>query len=196
MAGFTIISDISQHIVALLRQNLCPSFITASEGISLISPIDKNADYQMGIYLYDLQEMGEYTLPQMVTIGQNKKQYPPKSLRLKYMIYLNQKSQIAAKGEDEQRILGLTMQCLYDNPTIAINKLHRLSDAFDEIASISILNMNLEEKSKIWTALALPMQLSIYLEVAPVLLASAREVTVTRVVETAFNTVEKSAPYE
>jgi len=196
MAGFTIISDISQYIADMLRNKLYPSFISSKEAISLVSPIDKNADYQMGIYLYDIQAMSEYTLPQMISIGHNKKQYPPKSLKLRYMVYLNKKAQIVAKGEDEQRILGLTIQLLYDNPSITISKIHNLSDAFDETASISILNLNVDEKSKIWTALTLPMQLGIYLEVSPVLLASTREVTVTRVAETTFSTEEKGNVYE
>lgn len=196
MAGYSIIADISQFITATLQKELCPSYLPSKEAISLTSPADKNADYQIGIFLYDIQEMGEYTLPQRIVTSQNKKQQAPKSLKLKYMIYFNQKAQMAARGEDEQKILGLIMQMLYDNPGIEIHKMHHFADPFDDTAHISILNMNIEEKSKIWTALALPIQLGIYFEVSPVLLASVKEEAVTRVTEAILRTEEKRTAYE
>ncbi|WP_054741127.1 hypothetical protein [Cellulosilyticum ruminicola] len=57
MAGYSIIADISQYIGSLLRQHLCPMYIANEEMIKLISPVDKDADYQLGIFcmIYKVQ---------------------------------------------------------------------------------------------------------------------------------------------
>lgn len=191
MAGYSIIADISQYIANLLRKHLCPTYMTSPDMIKLVSPVDKNADYQLGIFLYDIQGLGEaFTIPMASMASRGHKTNPPQPLKLKYMIYISNKAQIAAKGEDEQRILGLVMQLLYDNPVIEIQKIHQFSESFDTTSTLSLINMPLEEKSKIWTGLGLPIQLGIYLEVSPILLSSTQREEVQRVVATQFNVEE------
>lgn len=185
MAGYSIIADISQYIGSLLRQHLCPMYIANEEMIKLISPVDKDADYQLGIFLYDIQSADMGYMESRI-VGQAYKTKAPQSLKLKYMIYVNHKAQIAAKGEDEQRILGLVMQNLYDHAVIDISKIHQFSETFDDTSALQVIHMPLEEKSKIWTGLGIPMQLSVYLEVSPVLLSSMQREEVQRVVTTKF----------
>ena len=191
MAGYSIIADISNHIIQLLRSQLCPDLIGAPEAISLVSPADKNADYLLGVFLYDMQDMGEFSQTQMIQRGETKKQFPPKALRLKYMIYLNAKAQVASKGEDEQKILSRVMQIIYDHALISVSKIHGMAENTDVNAAISFQSLNIEEKAKMWTALTLPLQLGIYLEVSPILLSSTRVTEVTRVVSTDFTAVQK-----
>lgn len=190
MAGFSIISDVSLYLKNILKEYLCPNFISSEEGIAIISPADKNADYQLGIYLYDVEGMGEYSLPQASVAPNGKKKYAPKSLKLKYMIYLNTKAQVVTKGEDAQKILGLVMQTLYDHGKVEISKIHSLASEIDDAAGITLLNLAMDEKAKIWTALTLPMQIAIYLEVSPILLESQRQVDVKRVLATYFEVEE------
>lgn len=194
MAGYSIIADISKYILQLLRTHLCPELIQAPEAIGLVSPADKNADYLLGIFLYDMQDMGEFTQTQMIQRGDTKKQYPPKSLRLRYLIFLNTKAQVVSKGEDEQKILSRIMQLIYDNALILTSKVHGMTDSTDVNAAISFQSLTVEEKAKLWTAFTLPLQLGIYLDVSPILLSSTREKEVTRVVYTDF-TLEKKGDY-
>lgn len=195
MAGFNIISDVSLYLKNILKAYLCPHFISSEEGIAIISPADKNADYQLGIYLYDIEGMGEYALPQASVTANGKKKYPPKSLKLRYMIYLNSKAQVVTKGEDAQKILGLVMQTLYDHGKVEIAKMHNLASEIDDVASITLLNLTIDEKAKIWTALTLPMQIAIYVEISPILLESQREVDISRVLSTYFNVEEVGGPH-
>ena len=60
MADFSIISDVSNEVLKLLRENICPELIQSPESIALAAPTDKNADFQLGLYLYDIQELREY----------------------------------------------------------------------------------------------------------------------------------------
>ena len=78
MAGFSIISDVSAGLLKALRKGLCPEPVQSPESIQLASPADKNADFQLGLFLYDLREMGEYrSSAQMVRPG-NRREFPPR----------------------------------------------------------------------------------------------------------------------
>ena len=47
MADFSIISDVSNEVLKLLRENICPELIQSPESIALAAPTDKNADFQL-----------------------------------------------------------------------------------------------------------------------------------------------------
>lgn len=60
MADFSIVADVSAGLLKLLRAQICPTPVSAPEAIRLAAPTDKNGDFQLGLYLYDLRELGEY----------------------------------------------------------------------------------------------------------------------------------------
>ena len=115
MADFSIISDVSNEVLKLLRENICPELIQSPESIALAAPTDKNADFQLGLYLYDIQELREYQNLDMIRLRGNQAQYPPKPLNLFFALYMNTKSQMMSNVENEQRILGRAMQVLMDH---------------------------------------------------------------------------------
>lgn len=86
MADFSIISDVSNEVLKLLRENICPELIQSQESITLAAPTDKNADFQLGLYLYDIQELREYQQLDLVRMKGNQAQYPPKPLNLFFEI--------------------------------------------------------------------------------------------------------------
>ena len=186
MADFSIISDISNEVLKVLRNNISPELIQSSESIALATPNDKNADFQVGLYLYDIQELREYRQMNPIWLKGGKSQYPPKPLTLYYMLYVNMKSQLISNPENEQRILGRTLQILMDN-TI----LYDIAGE-EETASITILPLSLEEKTKIWSALSVPYQLGIYFSVSPVLLSSRRIQSYQRVIAAEFDVIQPS----
>lgn len=165
MADFSIISDVSNEVLKLLRENICPELIQSPESIALAAPTDKNADFQLGLYLYDIQELREYQNLDMIRLRGNQAQYPPKPLNLFFALYMNTKSQMMSNVENEQRILGRAMQVLMDHAI-----LYETAENDETSASITLLPMSYEEKTKIWSVLSIPYQLGIYFSVAPVLL--------------------------
>ena len=184
MGDFNIISDVSNSILKTLRDNLCPELIQSPESIMLTIPSDKNADFQLGIYLYDIQEMREYRQTEYVRVSPSKRKLPPKPLNLYYAVYINSKSQMSVDAENEQRILGRVMQILMDFPVLSEEFLEE-----DEMgATVTIQTMSFEEKTKLWSVLNIPYQLAIYFSVAPVLLSSRKVSSFTRVVDASFQT--------
>lgn len=183
MADFSIVADVSTGLLKLLRAQICPTPVSAPEAIRLAAPTDKNGDFQLGLYLYDLRELGEYRTGTMQRGVDNIRRRPPRPLTLHYMLFLNSKAQITTGAEAEQRILGRALQVLTDYPTLDINQLHPYAQEPEEAAAITLLTLTFEEKTKIWAALSTPYQLGIYFSVSPLLLSSRREEPFTRVRE-------------
>lgn len=186
MADFSVVADVSAALLKLLRAQMCPSPVSAPESIRLAAPTEKNADFQLGLYLYDLREMGEYRSGAVRRGADNVRRNPPRPLTLNYMLFLNGKAQIAAGAEAEQRILGRAIQVLTDYPVIDVNEAHPVADELEETASVTMLSMSFEEKSKLWSALNQPYQLGVYFTVSPLMLSSRRQEGFTRVREVEF----------
>ncbi len=183
MADFSVVADVSTGLLRLLRAQMCPSPVSAPESIRLAAPTDKNGDFQLGLYLYDLRELGEYRAGALQRGADNIRRRPPRPLTLHYMLFLNSKAQMATGAEAEQRILGRALQVLSDYPAVDVNELHPYSPEPEEAAAISLLTLTFEEKTKIWAALSTPYQLGIYFSVSPLMLSSRREESFARVRE-------------
>lgn len=183
MADFSVVADVSAGLLRLLRAQMCPSPVSAPESIRLAGPTDKNGDFQLGLYLYDLRELGEYRAGALQRGADNIRRRPPRPLTLHYMLFLNSKAQMATGAEAEQRILGRALQVLSDYPAVDVNELHPYSPEPEEAAAISLLTLTFEEKTKIWAALSTPYQLGIYFSVSPLMLSSRREESFARVRE-------------
>ncbi len=188
MADYSIISDVSNEVLKILRDNICPELIQSPESIALVSPTDQNADFQLGLYLYDIQELREYQQVDMIRMRGNQAQYPPKPLNLFFALYINSKSQMMSNAENEQRILGRVIQVLMDHSI-----LYETTEREESSVSITLLPLSFEEKTKIWSVLSTPYQLGVYFSIAPVLLSSRRVRTFKRVVDASFGVVQRSA---
>ena len=60
MADFSVVADVSAALIKLLRTQMCPVPVSAPESIRLAAPGEKNSDFQLGLYLYDMRELSEY----------------------------------------------------------------------------------------------------------------------------------------
>lgn len=181
MADFTIISDVSSEVLKLLREEICPELIQSPESIALAAPTDKNADFQMGLYLYDIQELREYQQVDMIRLTGGRAQYPPKLLTLYYAVYINSRSQMMSTPENEQRILGRVSQVLMDHAV-----LKGAAGKGETAPSMTLQMLSFEEKTRIWSVLSVPYQLGVYFQAAPVILSSRRTREFRRVVDADF----------
>lgn len=193
MAEYTIVSDVSIHLLRTLREYLCPEPVQSPEAIKLASPADKNNDYQLGLFLYDLRELGEYRPSTQLRGADNRKTFPPRTLSLHYMLYLNGKAQIAAGAEAEQRILGRALQVLSDRPLVDMAAAHPFEGAPDASAAVTFLQLSFEEKCRIWSALSIPYQVGLYFSASPILLSSTRSEPFVRVTDAEFTLAQNGA---
>lgn len=191
MADYSIIADLGNEIVKLLRENLCPEPIKNPESI-MLCPHSDSGDYMLGIHLYDIQEDGDYPQLNMITIDEKTRRFPPMPIILYYMFTVKSQAHISSKSIDEQRILGRVMQVLYDNPTFKISHARNASDVVDEEIYLTPNLLSFEDKSKLWnTSSSSGSKLALYFKAAPVLINSNRVAHASRVIDISVNVSEK-----
>jgi hypothetical protein len=168
MAGFGVISDVSETLVAALNdalQLLNPAPIAELHDLQGNIP---NDPARLAVFLYEVAEdigsrnqpMHRQSLPAGLRLAK-----PPMALKLKYLI-----TPFAGDRLAEQRILGRAMQALYVDPIFAGPDLQGapapdgLVDSADMLAA-TLDPLNLEERSRIWHAIQRPYRLSLSYQV-------------------------------
>jgi hypothetical protein len=187
MADYPIISDVSAHLVRLLREKLCPEPVPSPNNIEVSSPADQDVDYILGLYLYDIREEGDISQPPLVNSGKARLRRPPRPYSLYYMLFINGSSQMGLKAPDIQKIIGRVAQVVNDGNVIDPSQLQPWLEIGESPIIISPARIQLEEKVRVWSAINKPYQVSLFYKAAPVFLSSEIVVTTPRVVDASFN---------
>lgn len=190
MASYAIIADIGNAIVQLLRDHLVPGIIINTESIGLCTPNDRG-DIVLGINLYDIKENQDIVLTDMSPKGISQLKYPSTFYNLYYMITAYSASDIKFRAAEDQKILGKVLQVLRDHPTFTADQLGSELTNSRFAPKIELLQLESEEKIKLWNVPDMPYRLSLFYRVYPVEIESTRVKEVSRVVDTEF-TVQES----
>lgn len=189
MAGYTVISDVGNALVKLLRENMVPEVIPNAEAIGLCSPADKG-DFVLGLYLYDVKESETVYESGMRMYGKDLQRFPSKYLDLYYMMTAYSMSDIKFRSSEEHRILGRAMQIFMDH-SLLYSELYGDEAQNRYQVKIEQLRIDNEEKMKLWNMPNVPYKLSVYYRVSPVELESTREKAVHRVKRVDIGVQEK-----
>ena len=190
MPGYSIISDIGNGIIKLLKSHLVPDIIRNPDSIGLCGP-DSRGDLSLGVYLYDVKESEEAAGDTgMKTVGRNTQKYPSTYLSLFYMITAYSSSDIKFRAAEEHRILGKTVQIFSDHSVLSTSLYQENGDIPDYPIHIEMMSMDNEEKRKTWNMPNLPYKLSLYYKVYPIEIESMKIRTVSRVGITDFTVKE------
>lgn len=190
MAGYGIISDISEAIIRILKEGMVPDIIPNSEGIGMAHPSDKG-DLALGIYLYDIKRNTDIVQPDRIPVGASKLRNPPLFVDLYYMITAYSMSDIKFRTLEEAKILGRTMQLLQSRATLKGDLLGKSAGEITHIPRIEFLDLEAEEKTRIWNIPETPYKLSLFYKVYPVEIDSLTVTDITRVTTADFTLEEK-----
>ncbi len=194
MADYPIFADVSQYIVEMLRGKMCPEPIPSGNNIQVTSPAEQDADYLLGLYLYDIVEDGNFSMPQTLRRGTTQQVKAPKPYKLHYMLFLNGSSQMGLKAGDTQKILGRAAQIVSDGGTVRPNDLQNWLEFEEPPIRIVASKMALEEKVRVWSAINKPYQVSLFYDVSPVYISSEKVTTHSLVTEAQFGINLKNSP--
>ena len=187
MADYPIISDVSNYIVQLLRTKMCPEPIPSPNNIEVSSPAEQDVDYILGLYLYDIREEGEVSVPSLVGTGKTRLRRPPRPYSLYYMLFINGSSQMGLKGGDVQKIIGRAAQIVSDGNTVDPRRLQTWLEADEPPIVFSPAKISLEDKVRVWSAINKPYQVSLFYKASPVFLSSELVVDSPRVTDARFS---------
>ena len=187
MADYPIISDVSNYMVQLLRSKMCPEPIPSPNNIEVSSPAEQDVDYILGLYLYDIREEGEVSVPSLVGTGKTRLRRPPRPYSLYYMLFINGSSQMGLKGGDVQKIIGRAAQIVSDGNTVDPRRLQTWLEADEPPIVFSPAKISLEDKVRVWSAINKPYQVSLFYKASPVFLSSELVVDSPRVTDARFS---------
>lgn len=173
MASYTAISSITKKIAELMQKELVPNLIPSEEYIGFASPNERDS-LMLGIFLYDIRESDEIKANRMLVKDSNTMRYPPVYLNLYYMITAYADGDVLFRALREEMILGKIIRYFHDNSVI-------MAENGEVPVKAEIMNMSIEEKSKIWSLVGMPYKLSVFYKVSPVTIDSGRIREVTRV---------------
>ncbi|MBQ3789318.1 MAG: DUF4255 domain-containing protein [Lachnospiraceae bacterium] len=183
MADYTIIADVSNYILRILRKKMCPEPIPSPNNIEISSPASQDVDYILGLYLYDIKEDENVAPPPTLPRGRVQLQLPPKPYSLYYMVFINASGQAGLKDADFQKIVGRVAQIVNDNNSVLPSDLQNWLETQEPPIRLSQAKISLEEKVRVWSAINKPYQISLFYKAAPVFLSSEVVVDAHRVVE-------------
>ena len=187
MADYTIIADVSQQIVKILREKMCPEPIPSPNNIEVASPSSKDVDYVLGVYLYDIRLEPEMGLPNYIQYGRGQTTKPPRTYALYYMIYINGGGQSGLKDLDVQKILGRVAQIVEDYPSVDPNAVQTWLEGKEPPIVLSQARIGMDEKTRVWQVIQKPYQVALFYKAAPVYLSSEIVHNPARVVSADFN---------
>lgn len=186
MADYPIIADVSNYIVRTLREKMCPEPIPSPNNIVVSTPAESDVDYIVGLYLYDVREEGEVSVPAMVSSGRTRLRRPSRPYSLYYMLFLNGSSQMGLKGGDVQKIIGRAAQIINDSSSVSPRALQSWLEDEEPPIIFSPARMSLEDKVRVWSAINKPYQVSLFYKAAPVFLSSEIFADTPRVTDAEF----------
>lgn len=187
IGGYTVIADVGNTLLKLMRDNMTPEPIPKAEMIGLCSPADKG-DFRLILFLYCIEEVGDNIYPEMRRVAPGILQYPPVSLNLFYLLTAYSTAELNSRALDEHRILGRAVQVIYDNAVLRNSALHGTLFEKNEELRITRNNLSVEQITEIWNRFTdVPFKLSVSYRIGPVNLDSTRIKETRRVMEVEVN---------
>lgn len=171
MARYTAIADAGKALLEMLKDKIVPEPLSKPENIGLCEPKERGA-YTVGIHLYDIKESAETKRIDPVRLPNGDLQNPPLSVQLYYMVSVSSKAELDTKASDEARIIGRVMQSFMDNPIIPYKYLPDSIRVANQDVTVNMLNMELEEKVKVWTMFGESYKVSMFYSVGPIYIDS------------------------
>lgn len=190
MGKYTSIAEVGMAIVRLLRRELVPDTLQNPDAIGLCSPTDRG-DYMVGIHLYDIRESEELRVNTMIARGAQELLYPPSYVNLYYMITVTSTGDIKYRSEEEHKILGRIVQVLADYPCLDRETLEPVTSRKQLDVELSMQNLTLEDKMRIYSVPNAGYKLSLFYRAAPVEIESTKSRRTVRVMEAEFGLEEK-----
>jgi hypothetical protein len=173
VANFEVIAAVSQTLKAVLTRAIEKG--VAGVKVGFLIPDEPPSDPTLTLFLFEVgEDPSARNRPRVVNprLPNLTIQKPPVALLLRYLM-----TAWGRDAETQQKILGLTIQALYDKaiisgPDLEINDVNSVLEGTDEALKVTLSPLSLEERTRVWHAVQKPYRLSVAYEVRVVNLDS------------------------
>lgn len=185
MSDYTKIADTGNGIVALLKDALIPELLNSPDQIGLCSPED-HGDFAVGVWLYDVREDTTIQAHEMANVGRDAQRYPSTYLTLYYMVTFYLQSDLKYRAEQEHQMMGKIIQTFRDHAAMDPETFTPAEGPSGANIRIQLLDMEMEEKVRVWTVPNAAYRASLFYTAGPVEIQSTRKRAVKRVQEISY----------
>jgi len=173
VANFEVIAAVSQTLKAVLTRAIEKG--VAGVKVGFLIPDEPPSDPTLTLFLFEVgEDPSARNRPRVVNprLPNLTIQKPPVALLLRYLM-----TAWGRDAETQQKILGLTIQALYDKaiisgPDLEIDDVNSVLEGTDEALKVTLSPLSLEERTRVWHAVQKPYRLSVAYEVRVVNLDS------------------------
>jgi len=187
MSDYTVIADVGETLIDLLRENMEDLITPASIILSSPGEIETQDYPRLSLFLYQVVENAYLKNQERQASNSTTVLYPPLTLDLYYMLTSYGSPQIADRTDrtiEEHKILGQAMRILYDNAILKGSVLRGSLAGTSEELRLTLHPASLEELNRLWNSFPdKPYKLSACYLVTPVKIDSTRKMEVRRAVE-------------
>jgi hypothetical protein len=187
MSDYTVIADVGETLVGLLRDNMQDMIASASIVLSSPGEVEAQDSPRLSLFLYQVVEDAYLKNQEMQALNPSTSLYPPLTLDLYYMLTSYGSSRIADRTDraiEEHTVLGRAMRVFYDNAIIKGSVLKRSLAGTSEELRLILHHVSLEELNRLWTSFPdKSYKLSVCYMVTPVKIDATRTMEVKRVIE-------------
>jgi hypothetical protein len=170
VADYTVIAAVSETLRTALAEALTTIPMNPAPEALFLDVNAPPAKASLSIFLFEVGEDPSArnhprvrdTTPPMMTISK-----PPMALLLRYLM-----TPWGGDEDSRQKILGRTMQALYDKSMLSGLDLKGVLAGTDEQLKVTLAALSLEERTRVWHAVQKPYHLSVSYEVRVVNLES------------------------
>ena len=173
-------------LVELLRKNIVPSAVRSPEQIGLCHPADRG-DLGVTDWVYDIRECEELRSHTMQSIDRNRQRHPSCFVNLYCMITAYSAGDARYRSAEEQKILETIIRVFNDYGAIDRGGQSESSAGRGPACTISMLNLSIEEKLRIYGNMEQGYHTSLFYEIGPVEIKSERIRQTTRVTHVIFD---------
>jgi hypothetical protein len=182
MSSYTVLAAVSAALRSILweRYDADPvvrSIVGSEDAIVFTNPTQTAQDSanRLSLWLYHVTENAFVKNQPPQRVNGHGVEETPLALNLFYLL-----TPFAGSGPSDHLLLGLTLQTLYDNAIVLLER--PTEEEFVELR-IVLCRLSLEELTRIWEALREPYRLSVCYEVQVALIDSRRRSNAARVLQ-------------
>jgi hypothetical protein len=182
MSSYTILASVTKALRTVLWEACATdpairAIVGSEDAIVFTNPTEtvRDSANRLSLWLYQVTENEFLKNQPPQHANGHRLQETPLALNLFYLI-----TPFAGSGPSDQLLLGLTMQTLYDNAILLLQR--PTEGGFVELRLV-LSRLSLEELTRIWEALREPYRLSICYEVRVTQIDSLRRSSAARVLQ-------------
>lgn len=160
-----ILQQAGNGLLDVLRQALVPAVLHDADAIQIAYP-NTEQDYQIGVFLYDMEEIHPYGTPLPVRISQTQRQGASRTFALHFVVYANRRMAFGSMtAQDELILMEAVIRAVHNSSPVLVEG-EKLNIQFDSITR--------QEKTALWQSAASALQPAVYLVMEPLIVPSTR----------------------